>query len=306
MTFTSSPGFSLMLEGISYLIGAQLPRRVRERDARRARARERRPRAGGPEARLPRPRPRRHARDRARAGDAAGDARLHDARLRALVPLPEPGRGPRRRLPRPDDRPGGAARPARPPRAPGAGRCRATPRTAGTSITSILLDPADFEEAHNRVLVEKYARMTAAEQRADAVPAATTPRWSSSPATRPRRIAKGAVATLRARGDRARASSARRRSGRSRSTALLPVLDRARRVVVVEASDGQLEDELRLALSHAGARPGLAIEHVRRLGGILPSQREIVEAVRAAAPRRRWRRERLLRAVRAARPGRRG
>ena len=34
MTFTSSPGFSLMLEGVSYMIGARGPRRVRERDAR--------------------------------------------------------------------------------------------------------------------------------------------------------------------------------------------------------------------------------------------------------------------------------
>ena len=35
--------------------------------------------------------------------------------------------------------------------------------------------------------------------------------------------------------------------------ALKPLLPKARRVVVVEASAGQLEDELRLALSHAGA-----------------------------------------------------
>jgi pyruvate/2-oxoacid:ferredoxin oxidoreductase alpha subunit len=60
---------------------------------------------------------------------------------------------------------------------------------------------------------------------------------------------------------------------------LLPLLERARRIVVVEASEGQLEDELRLALSHAGAA-GIEIQHVRRLGGILPSQREIMAAVR--------------------------
>ena len=68
--------------------------------------------------------------------------------------------------------------------------------------------------------------------------------------------------------------------------ALLPLLGEARRIVVVEASAGQLEDELRLALSHAGAGAGLAIDHVRRLGGVLPSQQEIVEAVRAGRPRR--------------------
>jgi 2-oxoglutarate ferredoxin oxidoreductase subunit alpha/2-oxoisovalerate ferredoxin oxidoreductase alpha subunit len=49
--------------------------------------------------------------------------------------------------------------------------------------------------------------------------------------------------------------------------------------VVVEASDGQLEDELRLALSHAGVAPP-PIDHVRRMGGFLPSQREIVAAVK--------------------------
>ena len=60
--------------------------------------------------------------------------------------------------------------------------------------------------------------------------------------------------------------------------ALLPVIHRARRIVVVEASSGQLEDEVRLALSHADvlAPP---ISHVRRQGGILPSQAEIVEHV---------------------------
>jgi pyruvate/2-oxoacid:ferredoxin oxidoreductase alpha subunit len=64
--------------------------------------------------------------------------------------------------------------------------------------------------------------------------------------------------------------------------ALLPLLDRAREIVVVEASSGQLEDELRLALSHAGVAPP-ALRHVRRHGGILPSQREIVDAVRGTA-----------------------
>ena len=58
--------------------------------------------------------------------------------------------------------------------------------------------------------------------------------------------------------------------------ALRGVIDRARRLVVVEASSGQLEDEVRLALSHADVDPP-PISHVRRQGGILPSQAEIVE-----------------------------
>jgi 2-oxoglutarate ferredoxin oxidoreductase subunit alpha/2-oxoisovalerate ferredoxin oxidoreductase alpha subunit len=67
----------------------------------------------------------------------------------------------------------------------------------------------------------------------------------------------------------------------------VPLLGQVRRVVVVEASEGQLEDELRLALSHAGAGQGLEYGHVRRQGGVLPSQREIVEGVKGgAAPAR--------------------
>jgi hypothetical protein len=67
---------------------------------------------------------------------------------------------------------------------------------------------------------------------------------------------------------------------------------------VVEASAGQLEDELRLALSHADL-PAPPIEHVRRQGGVLPSQAEIVAAVEATAaeervqpPARWWPQER--------------
>ncbi len=50
--------------------------------------------------------------------------------------------------------------------------------------------------------------------------------------------------------------------------------------MVVEASSGQLEDELRLAVSKAGlsAPP---IDNVRRRGGVLPQQAEIVERVLA-------------------------
>ena len=60
---------------------------------------------------------------------------------------------------------------------------------------------------------------------------------------------------------------------------LLPVLGQVEHLVVVEASSGQLEDELRLALSHAGAHALPPMSHVRRMGGILPSQGEIVAHV---------------------------
>jgi pyruvate/2-oxoacid:ferredoxin oxidoreductase alpha subunit/ferredoxin len=145
--------------------------------------------------------------------------------------------------------------------------------------TSILLDTNDFE-VHDRALCEKYARMADAEQRA-APYLCEDAEVLLVACNTPAQIARGAVRTLRAEGIPA---------GLFRPQtvwpfpirALLPLLDRARRMVVVEASDGQLEDELRLALSHAGGMP-LEIGHVRRLGGNLPTEREIVEAVRRLA-----------------------
>jgi len=62
--------------------------------------------------------------------------------------------------------------------------------------------------------------------------------------------------------------------------ALAPLLAKARRLVVVEASPGQLEDELRLALSYAGLKAP-AIESVRHMGGVLPQTNEVVNAVLA-------------------------
>jgi pyruvate/2-oxoacid:ferredoxin oxidoreductase alpha subunit len=144
-------------------------------------------------------------------------------------------------------------------------------------ISSIQLRELD-QEAHNRHLIDKYARMAEAEQRAELFRCDDAEVIIVATNT-PARMAKGAVQALRGEGIRA---------GLFRPQTLwpfpirplLPVVERTRRIVVVEASDGQLEDELRLALSHAGAPPGLAIAHVRRHGGILPSQREIVDAVR--------------------------
>jgi pyruvate/2-oxoacid:ferredoxin oxidoreductase alpha subunit len=147
----------------------------------------------------------------------------------------------------------------------------------GNLISSIQLEEKDLE-AHNLHLDAKYAAMTEAEQRSDlfrcedaevVVVACNTPA----------RMAKGAVETLRQQGVRA---------GLFRPLtlwpfpieALTPLLATAERIVVVEASSGQLEDELRLAVSKAGlATP--PIDNVRRRGGVLPQQAEIVERVRA-------------------------
>jgi pyruvate/2-oxoacid:ferredoxin oxidoreductase alpha subunit len=149
----------------------------------------------------------------------------------------------------------------------------------GNLNCSIFLAEADLE-AHNARLNEKYARMAAAEQRAD--------RFLCDDAdvvlvacNTPARMARGAVRALRARGLRA---------GLFRPItlwpfpidALRPVAARARRIVVVEASAGQLEDELRLALSHAGVAPP-PIQPIRRMGGVLPSVEAIVRGVLAVS-----------------------
>jgi pyruvate/2-oxoacid:ferredoxin oxidoreductase alpha subunit len=93
----------------------------------------------------------------------------------------------------------------------------------------------------------------------------------------PARMAKGAVRALRERGIRA---------GLFRPVTLWPFpIDHLRplvrpgvRLLVVEASAGQLEDELRLALSHDGGGPRLQIDSLRRYGGVLPRLEEIVDA----------------------------
>jgi len=147
----------------------------------------------------------------------------------------------------------------------------------GNLINSIELTET-IQEQHNIRLNEKYAEMAANEQRADLfhtddaeilVVAANTPA----------RMAKGAVQELRDQGVKA---------GLFRPITvwpfpidlLKPLLGRARRIVMAEASNGQLEDELRLALSKADVAPP-PIDHVRHFGGILPQQEEIVQKVLA-------------------------
>ena len=280
MTFTSSPGFSLMLEGISYMIGAEVPGVFVEVM-----------RAGpglgniGPEqADLKLAcRGLGHGNTRAIVLAPATPQEMLDFTALAFelsfryrnptIVLADAYLGQmtgRVVLPRELARPGVPA-----------WAVRGDAAHRRNLITSILLSELD-QEAHNVRLIQKYARMSDAEQRADLfccqdaevlVVAANTPA----------RMAKGAVRTLRAAGVAA---------GLFRPQTiwpfpirhLLPLLGRARLIVVVEASDGQLEDELRLALSHAGA--SAEIQHVRRYGGMMPSQAEIVGAIRDALPRK--------------------
>jgi pyruvate/2-oxoacid:ferredoxin oxidoreductase alpha subunit/NAD-dependent dihydropyrimidine dehydrogenase PreA subunit len=147
----------------------------------------------------------------------------------------------------------------------------------GNLNCSIFLQESDLE-AHNRMLNDKYARMIATEQRADLfytddaevlIVACNTPA----------RMAKGAVEALRREGIKA---------GLFRPITVWPFpidllrepIARAKRVVVVEASHGQLEDEMRLALSRAGIRNYPEIESVQRMGGNLPQMDEVINAVK--------------------------
>jgi pyruvate/2-oxoacid:ferredoxin oxidoreductase alpha subunit/NAD-dependent dihydropyrimidine dehydrogenase PreA subunit len=151
----------------------------------------------------------------------------------------------------------------------------------GNLISSIYLSEADLE-AHNQHLNRKYARMTEREQRADLYRCEDAEVVLLACNT-PARMAKGAVEELRRQGVAA---------GLFRPLTLWPfpirrlgpLLAQARRLVVVEASEGQLEDELRLALSHAGLRAVPAIESIRHSGGVLPQTDEIVDRVMGAAP----------------------
>jgi pyruvate/2-oxoacid:ferredoxin oxidoreductase alpha subunit/NAD-dependent dihydropyrimidine dehydrogenase PreA subunit len=146
----------------------------------------------------------------------------------------------------------------------------------GNLICSIDLSEADLEQ-HNIHINEKYARMTAEEQRADLYRCDDADILLVACNT-PSQLAKSAIQELRGKGHKV---------GLFRPitlwpfpiAALLPLLPRMRRLVVVEASPGQLEDELRLALSHADVYAPPPISHVRRMGGILPPQREIVQHV---------------------------
>jgi pyruvate/2-oxoacid:ferredoxin oxidoreductase alpha subunit/NAD-dependent dihydropyrimidine dehydrogenase PreA subunit len=277
MTFTSSPGFSLMLEGISYMIGSEVPG-VFVNVMR-----------GGPGLGNIAP----EQSDIKLVCRGLGHGNTHAIVLAPATPqemldlsmlafgLTFKYRNPviiasdgylgqmtgKVRLPRAMGRPGIPAWSVYGDR-----------NHRGNLINSIYLFEPDLE-AHNVHLNGKYAAMAEAEQRAD--------RFRTDDAevliiatNTPAQTAKGAVEELRRRGAKA---------GLFRPVTLwpfpirhlLPLLPQVRRIVVVEASPGQLEDEVRLALSQAGVTAPPAISHVRRMGGILPQLDEIVDAVMA-------------------------
>jgi pyruvate/2-oxoacid:ferredoxin oxidoreductase alpha subunit len=147
----------------------------------------------------------------------------------------------------------------------------------GNLISSIYLSESDLE-TFNIHLNEKYRRIRENEQRADLLRCDDAEIVLVASNT-PSRMVKGAIQTLREEGIKA---------GSFRPITLWPfpieqfepLVGRARRLIVVEASNGQLENELRLAMSHAGLRRYPPIQHVRNFGGVLPQEDEIIEAVR--------------------------
>ncbi|PIE02788.1 MAG: pyruvate ferredoxin oxidoreductase [Acidobacteria bacterium] len=143
-------------------------------------------------------------------------------------------------------------------------------------ITSIFLSEPDLEK-HNIYLNEKYREIAANEQMVDLFECEDAEVLLVACNT-PARMAKGAVEELRNQGIKA---------GLFRPVTVWPfpidelkrLLPHIRDIVVVEASEGQLENEMRLALSKAGIQNIPEINHVRRYGGVLPQLEEIVEKV---------------------------
>ncbi len=276
MTFTSSPGFSLMLEGISYMIGAEIPG-VFVNIMR-----------GGPGL--------------GNIGPEQGDIKLacrglghgnthavvlapstpqemldltqlaFELSFRYRNPVILAGDGYLGQITGRVELPDYLVKPGIPDWA-----VYGDENHRGNLLCSLRLAEADLED-HNVRLNAKYDRMIDSEQRADLYECDDA-EWLLIACNTPARMAKGAVRTLRRRGIRA---------GLFRPVTLwpfpirdlLPLLAQARGVVVVEAGPGQLEDEMRLALSHAGPDfTGIVVDHVRRFGGVLPQQEEIVEKI---------------------------
>lgn len=275
MTFTSSPGFSLMLEGISYMIGAEVPA-VFVNIMR-----------GGPGLGNVGPeqadiklacRGLGHGNTHAIALTPASPQEMLDLTMLSFElafkyrnPVVVLGDGYLGQMTGKVQLPGHMVRPGVPEWAVYGDRSH-----RGNLICSIRLELEELEQ-HNLDLEDKYARIIATEQRADFHRCEDVDILLVACNT-PAQLAKGAIRDLRDKGLRV---------GLLRPITLWPfpidglcgLLDAVKHLVVVEASSGQLEDEMRLALSHAGVHNPPPISHVRRMGGILPSQGEIVEHV---------------------------
>ena len=275
MTFTSSPGFSLMLEGISYMIGAELPG-VFVNIMR-----------GGPGLGNIAP----EQSDIKLACRGLGHGNTHgivlapstpqemldltmlafDLSFKYRNPVVLLGDGYLGQMTGKVQLPPAMIKPGLP-----AWAVWGDEMHRRNLICSIFLSETELE-GHNNHLERKYDRMIANEQRADLYcmeDAETVVVACNTPA----RMAKGAVEALRKEGGKV---------GLFRPITLWPFpidllrpyLGHIDRFVVVEASQGQLEDELRLALSHSGVVHLAEIDSVRHCGGVLPQQDEIARAI---------------------------
>ncbi len=277
MTFTSSPGFSLMLEGISYMVGSEVPG-VFVNIMR-----------GGPGLGNIAPeqgdiklvcRGLGHGNTHAIVLAPSTPQEMLDLTMLAFDlsfkyrnPVIIAGDGYLGQMTGRVDLPDHMLRPGLPEWA-----VHGDETHRGNLICSIFLSETDLED-HNKHIIDKYERMIEAEQRADTF-YCDDAEWIVVSANTPARMAKGAVQALR---------NADIKAGLFRPMTLWPfpikylepLLEHARGIVVVEGSHGQLEDELRLALSHAGVGAPPPIHNVRHYGGVLPQQQEIVSAVRS-------------------------
>lgn len=277
MTFTSSPGFSLMLEGVSYMIGAEVPG-VFVNIMR-----------GGPGLGNIGP----EQADVKLACRGLGHGNTHAISLMPSTPqemldltmlafeLTFKYRNPvvilgdgylgqmtgKVRLPDAMFKPGIPA-----------WAVNGDAQHRGNLINSMCLDEADLEKVNIR-LNAKYQQMIDHESRSESFRTADAEVLIIATNT-PARIAKGAVQDLREQGIKA---------GLFRPITVWPFpvqqllqeLPRIQRVVMVEASNGQLEDEVRLALSLAGYQNLPPITSIRHFGGILPQQAEVVAHIQA-------------------------
>jgi len=276
MTFTSSPGFSLMLEGVSYMIGAEVPG-VFVNIMR-----------GGPGLGNIAPeqadiklacRGLGHGNTRAIVLAPSTPQEMLDLTVEAFAltfryrnPVVLLGDGYLGQMTGTVRLPAAMVRPGLPAWAVWGDRAH-----RHNLVSSIALAEADLE-AHNEHLNRKYMTIASNEQRVDCH-RCTDADVLVIACNTPARMAKGAVEAARAQGVKA---------GLFRPITLWPfpidalaeIMPGVARIVVVEAGPGQLEDELRLALSHAGIAPP-PIDHVRRCGGILPQQGEILAGILA-------------------------
>jgi len=276
MTFTSSPGFSLMLEGISYMIGAEVPTVIL--NAMR----------GGPGLGNIAPeqsdiklmcRGLGHGNTHTIVLAPSTPQEMLDLTMEAFrlsfeyrTPVIIAADGYLGQMTGKVDLPDYMIKPGMPD--------WAVCGDAGhrqNLINSIYLSETDLED-HNIRLNEKYARMTAKEQRSTTYKTDDA-RVLIMACNTPARMAKGAVEILRGEGHPV---------GLFNPISLWPFpidalethLGHVEDILMVESGSGQLEDELRLALSHRGIHD-VNIHHLRRMGGNVPQETEIADKARS-------------------------